>query len=228
SEEILGEVLWSLVPRDRIVLATKVQGDADPYQRGLSRRAILRQVDLSLNRLRTDYIDLYQIHRFDPSTPIDETMQAHDDLIRWGKVRYIGASAMFAWQLAKMQQIARDNGWTPFISMQNQINLIYREEEGEMIALCHDKGVGLIPWSPVARGLARAACRRGDGADGNRCLHPDALRRDRGCRPRRHRRSAGGRGGDGTLDGTGGAGLGAAKAGGGRAHRRLFPPRTVH
>ncbi|HEY6918362.1 MAG TPA: aldo/keto reductase [Tabrizicola sp.] len=156
SEEILGDYLWTIAPRDRIVLATKVHGDADPYHQGLSRRAILRQVDLSLKRLRTDYIDLYQIHRFDPSTPIAETMQALDDLIRWGKVRYIGASTMFAWQFAKMQQVARDNGWTPFISMQNQINLIYREEEREMIPLCLDQGVGLIPWSPIARGhLAR-------------------------------------------------------------------------
>lgn len=112
SEEILGEVLWSLAPRDRVVLATKVFGDADPYHQGLSRRAILRQVDLSLKRLKTDYIDLYQIHRFDPATPIEETMQALDDLVRWGKVRYIGASTMFAWQFAKMQQNARANSLT--------------------------------------------------------------------------------------------------------------------
>lgn len=158
SEEILGEVLWKLAPRDRIVLATKVFGDSDPYHQGLSRRAILRQVDLSLKRLKTDYIDLYQIHRFDPATPIEETMKALDDLIRWGKVRYIGASTMFAWQFAKMQQLARDNGLNTFISMQNQINLIYREEEREMVPLCLDQGVGLIPWSPVARGrLTRPA-----------------------------------------------------------------------
>jgi aryl-alcohol dehydrogenase-like predicted oxidoreductase len=158
SEEILGDTLWTLVPRDRIVLATKVHGDADPYFQGLSRRAIMRQIDLSLKRLKTDYVDLYQIHRFDPTTPIEETMQALDDLIRSGKVRYIGASTMFAWQFAKMQAAARDNNWTPFISMQNQINLIYREEEREMIPLCLDQGVGLIPWSPIARGrLARPA-----------------------------------------------------------------------
>jgi 1-deoxyxylulose-5-phosphate synthase len=158
SEEILGEYLWSIAPRDRIVLATKVHGDVDPYFQGLSRRAIMRQIDLSLKRLKTDYVDLYQIHRFDPATPIEETMQALDDLIRMGKVRYIGASTMFAWQFAKMQTAARDNGWTPFISMQNQINLIYREEEREMIPLCLDQGVGLIPWSPIARGrLARPA-----------------------------------------------------------------------
>lgn len=156
SEEILGEVLWPLVPRDRIVLATKVFGDVDPYHQGLSRRAIMRQIDLSLKRLKTDYVDLYQIHRFDPTTPIEESMQALDDLIRVGKVRYIGASTMSAWQFAKMQEVARRNGWTPFISMQNQISLIYREEEREMIPLCLDQGVGLIPWSPIGRGrLAR-------------------------------------------------------------------------
>lgn len=156
SEEIIGDYLWTIAPRDRIVLATKVWGDADPYHQGLSRRAIMRQVDLSLGRLRTNYIDLYQIHRFDPATPVEETMEALHDLIRMGKVRYIGASSMFAWQFAKMQAAARTHGWTPFISMQNQINLIYREEEREMIPLCLDQGVGLIPWSPVARGrLAR-------------------------------------------------------------------------
>jgi len=156
SEEIIGDYLWTIAPRDRIVLATKVWGDADPYHQGLSRRAIMRQVDLSLGRLRTDYIDLYQIHRFDPATPVEETMEALHDLIRTGKVRYIGASSMYAWQFAKMQAAARTHGWTPFISMQNQINLIYREEEREMIPLCLDQGVGLIPWSPIARGrLAR-------------------------------------------------------------------------
>lgn len=158
SEEILGDYRWTIAARDRIVLATKVHGDANPYFQGLSRRAIMRQIDLSLTRLKTDYVDLYQIHRFDPATPIEETMQALDDLIHAGKVRYIGASTMFAWQFAKMQTAARDNGWTPFVSMQNQINLIYREEEREMIPLCLDQGVGLLPWSPIARGrLARPA-----------------------------------------------------------------------
>lgn len=158
SEEILGRVLWNLVPRDRIVLATKVHGDSDPCFRGLSRRAIMRHIDLSLKRLQTDYVDLYQIHRFDPDTPVEETMQALDDLIRAGKVRYIGASSMYAWQFAKMQAAARAHGWAPFVSMQNQINLIYREEEREMIPLCRDQGVGLIPWSPIGRGrLARPA-----------------------------------------------------------------------
>ena len=116
----------------------------------------MRQIDNSLNRLRTDYVDLYQIHRWDPVTPIEETMEALNDVVRSGKARYIGASSMHAWQFAKAQQVAKENGWARFISMQNQINLSYREEEREMISLCLDQGVGLIPWSPIARGkLAR-------------------------------------------------------------------------
>ena len=156
SEEILGKVLWRWVKRDEIVLATKVFGDEDPNWRGLSRRIIMRQIDNSLKRLQTDYVDLYQIHRWDPFTPIEETMEALNDVVRSGKARYIGASSMHAWQFAKAQQVAKENGWAHFISMQNQINLIYREEEREMIPLCLDQGVGLIPWSPIARGkLAR-------------------------------------------------------------------------
>jgi 1-deoxyxylulose-5-phosphate synthase len=158
SEEILGDVLWSFARRDEIVLATKVHGvmEAEPQMRGLSRRAILHNIDRSLARLKTDHVDLYQIHRWDPETPIEETMEALHDVVRAGKARYLGASSMFAWQFAKAQAVARANGWTPFISMQNQINLIYREEEREMIPLCLDQGVGLIPWSPIARGrLAR-------------------------------------------------------------------------
>lgn len=156
SEEILGEVLWKLVPRHDIVLATKVHGDARPERRGLSRRMILQQIDDSLRRLRTDHVDLYQIHRWDPDTPIEETMEALHDVVKAGKARYLGASTMYAWQFAKAQAAARAHGWTPFVSMQNQINLIYREEEREMIPLCLDQGVGLIPWSPIARGrLAR-------------------------------------------------------------------------
>ena len=156
SEEILGRVLWSWVKRDEIVLATKVFGDEDPNWRGLSRRIIMRQIDNSLKRLQTDYVDLYQIHRWDPITPIEETMEALNDVVRVGKARYIGASSMYAWQFAKAQQVAKENGWARFTSMQNQVNLIYREEEREMIPLCLDQGVGLIPWSPIARGkLAR-------------------------------------------------------------------------
>ena len=156
SEEILGRLLWEMAPRDEIILATKVQGDVRPERQGLSRRLILQQIDASLTRLKTDHVDLYQIHRWDPVTPIEETMEALHDVVKSGKARYIGASSMYAWQFAKAQELARANGWTRFVSMQNQINLIYREEEREMIPLCLDQGVGLIPWSPVARGrLAR-------------------------------------------------------------------------
>jgi aryl-alcohol dehydrogenase-like predicted oxidoreductase len=160
SEEILGDYLWTIARRDEVVLATKVQGTmlTEPRMRGLSRRSILHNIDASLRRLKTDHVDLYQIHRWDNDTPIEETMQALHDVVRAGKARYIGASTMWAWQFAKAQQVARDNGWTPFISMQNQINLLYREEDREMIPLCLDQGVGLIPWSPIARGrLARPA-----------------------------------------------------------------------
>ncbi len=160
SEEILGDVLWKTVKRHEIVLATKVQGQMldEPTMRGLSRRAILHNIDASLKRLRTDHVDLYQIHRWDNATPIEETMEALNDIVRAGKVRYIGASTMAAWQFAKAQQVAKENGWARFVSMQNQISLLYREEEREMIPLCLDQGVGLIPWSPIARGrLARPA-----------------------------------------------------------------------
>lgn len=160
SEEILGEVLWRQVKRHEIVLATKVHGTmlAEPTMRGLSRRSILHNIDASLKRLRTDHVDLYQIHRWDNDTPIEETMEALHDVVKAGKARYIGASTMWAWQFAKAQQVAKENGWTRFVSMQNQISLLYREEEREMIPLCLDQGVGLIPWSPIARGkLARPA-----------------------------------------------------------------------
>ncbi len=160
SEEIMGEVLWHFVRRDEVVLATKVHGTmlAEPQMRGLSRRSILHNIDASLKRLRTDHVDLYQIHRWDNATPIEETMEALHDVVKAGKARYIGASTMWAWQFAKAQEVARANGWTRFVSMQNQISLLYREEEREMIPLCLDQGVGLIPWSPIARGkLARPA-----------------------------------------------------------------------
>jgi aryl-alcohol dehydrogenase-like predicted oxidoreductase len=157
SEEILGNVLWDMAPREEIVLATKVFGDARPERRGLSRRLIFQHIDASLKRLKTDHVDLYQIHRWDDKTPIEETMEALHDVVTSGKARYIGASTMFAWQFAKAQDVAKANGWTRFVSMQNQVNLIYREEEREMVPLCLDQGVGLIPWSPIARGrLARS------------------------------------------------------------------------
>ena len=156
SEEVLGRALNDFGPgRERLVIATKVfypMSDG-PDERGLSRKAILKAIDASLRRLGTDYVDLYQIHRFDPETPIEETLEALDDVVRAGKARYLGASSMPAWQFAKMLFAADAHGWTRFITMQNHYNLIYREEEREMIPLCLDQGVGVIPWSPLARGL---------------------------------------------------------------------------
>jgi 1-deoxyxylulose-5-phosphate synthase len=154
SEEILGEVLWSHAKRHEIILATKVHGQMlnEPNMQGLSRRAIMHNIDESLRRLKTDHVDLYQTHRWDYETPIEETMAALQDVVKAGKARYIGASSMFAWQFAKAQDVASRNGFTKFISMQNHLNLMYREEEREMIPLCADQGVGLIPWSPMARG----------------------------------------------------------------------------
>ncbi len=155
SEEVLGRALKELAKRDQVVIATKVFNPmrADPNGRGLSRKAILTEIDHSLRRLGTDYVDLYQTHRWDHDTPIEETMEALHDVVKSGKARYIGASSMYAWQFAKAQFVAEKNGWTRFVSMQNHYNLIYREEEREMIPLCVDQGVGLIPWSPLARGF---------------------------------------------------------------------------
>ena len=154
SEEITGTLLREFTSREDVVIATKVHGAMrpGPYGGGLSRKAILNEVDASLKRLGTDYIDLYQIHRFDPLVPVEETMEALHDIVRAGKARYIGASSMYAWQLAKMQHAADLNGWTRFISMQDQYNLLNREEEREMHPYCIDSGLGVIPWSPLARG----------------------------------------------------------------------------
>ncbi|MFI8890666.1 aldo/keto reductase [Streptomyces paradoxus] len=154
SEEIVGRALRDFARRDEIVLATKVHYPMHPGPNGggLSRKAIMTELDRSLTRLGTDYVDLYQIHRFDPHTPVEETMEALHDVVKAGKVRYIGASSMYAWQFSKMQYTARLNGWTRFVSMQNHYNLIYREEEREMLPLCADQGVGVLPWSPLARG----------------------------------------------------------------------------
>lgn len=155
SEEVVGRALRDFGKRDEIVLATKVFNPMrpDPNGRGLSRKAIMTEIDHSLKRLGTDYVDLYQTHRWDYATPIEETMEALHDVVKSGKARYIGASSMYAWQFAKAQFVARQNGWTPFVSMQNHYNLIYREEEREMIPFCQDQGIGLIPWSPLARGF---------------------------------------------------------------------------
>jgi aryl-alcohol dehydrogenase (NADP+) len=156
SEEVLGRALKDFGPsRDRLVIATKVfnpVGD-DPNQRGLSRKHIRHAIDDSLRRLGTDYVDLYQIHRFDPHTPMEETLEALNDVVRAGKALYIGASSMFAWQFAQMLAISDGNGWPRFVTMQNHYNLLYREEEREMNPLCRAEGVGLIPWSPLARGV---------------------------------------------------------------------------
>jgi 1-deoxyxylulose-5-phosphate synthase len=154
SEEIVGQLVREMTSREDVVIATKVYGRMrpGPHGAGLSRVAIMREVDESLRRLGTDYIDLYQIHRFDKNVPIEETMAALHDIVQAGKVRYIGASSMYAWQFAKMQHFAQSAGLTTFISMQDQYNLIAREHEREMHPLCLDQGVGVIPWSPLARG----------------------------------------------------------------------------
>lgn len=155
SEQVTGRSLRDMAPRDEFVVATKVffpHGDK-PNQGGLSRKHIMDAIDASLKNLGMDYVDLYQIHRWDYNTPIEETMEALHDVVKAGKARYIGASSMYAWQFAKAQYIAEANGWTRFISMQNHYNLVYREEEREMIPLCIDQGVGVIPWSPLARGF---------------------------------------------------------------------------
>jgi aryl-alcohol dehydrogenase (NADP+) len=170
SELLTGRFLREFCRRDEIVVATKVffpvgvksgasipAGETPPpvapNTQGLSRKRILHAIDDSLKRLGMDYVDLWQIHRFDPHTPVEETMEALHDVVKSGKVRYIGASSMWAWQFAKMQQVARAHGWTPFVSMQNHYNLAYREEEREMLPLCRDQGVAVIPWSPLARGF---------------------------------------------------------------------------
>jgi aryl-alcohol dehydrogenase-like predicted oxidoreductase len=158
SEEIVGRALADYARREEIVLATKVHGvmRKGPNGRGLSRKAIMFEIDASLRRLGTDHVDLYQIHRWDPHTPIEETMGALHDVVKAGKALHIGASSMWAWQFAKAQQVAERNGWTRFVTMQNHYNLLYREEERDMLPLCLDQGVGVIPWSPMARGrLAR-------------------------------------------------------------------------
>jgi len=154
SEEIVGQALKDYARREEVVIATKVYFPMTPAPNmgGLSRKAIFSAIDASLRRLGTDYVDLYQIHRWDYHTPIEETLEALHDVVKSGKVRYLGASSMFAWQFAKCLHLARARGWTPFVSMQNLYNLIYREEEREMLPLCADAGIAVLPWSPLARG----------------------------------------------------------------------------
>ncbi|MGQ0600282.1 MAG: aldo/keto reductase, partial [Anaerolineales bacterium] len=153
SETITGHALRDFAKRDEVVIATKVHGTMGPKpnQGGLSRKHIFDSIDASLKRLSTDYVDLYQIHRWDKETPIEETLEALHDVVKAGKARYIGASSMYAWQFAKALHIAGQRGWTRFVSMQNHYNLVYREEEREMISLCRAEGIGIIPWSPLAR-----------------------------------------------------------------------------
>ncbi|MFM8320949.1 MAG: aldo/keto reductase [Chloroflexota bacterium] len=164
SEEITGRVLRQLLRRDEYVLATKVfwpMGEG-PNQRGLSRYHIFNAIDNSLRRLGVDHVDLYQIHRYDPETPLEETLEALNDVVRAGKARYIGASSMYAWQFARSLYLSERHGWARFVSMQNHYNLVYREEEREMIPLCRAEGIGVIPWSPLARGFLTGSRKRGD------------------------------------------------------------------
>jgi 1-deoxyxylulose-5-phosphate synthase len=182
SEEIVGRAIKDMVPRDEIVLATKLffATRPGPNGRGLSRKAIFAELDASLRRLQTDYVDVYQIHRWDNHTPIEETLEALNDVVRQGKARYIGASSMYAWQFAKALYTADLHGWTRFASMQDHYNLIYREEEREMLPLCADQGIGVIPWSPLARGrLTRpwdVATARQEMDDFSTTLYPDSDR----------------------------------------------------
>lgn len=168
SEEILGRAIKDYSKRDDVVIATKVNGRMKPGPNGagLSRKAIFSEIDASLKRLGTDYVDLYQIHRFDHNTPIEETLEALHDVVKAGKARYIGASSMYAWQFLKMLAVSAASGWTRFVSMQNHVNLLYREEEREMLPLCKAEGIGVIPWSPLARGrLTRDWDARSDSSE---------------------------------------------------------------
>ena len=220
SEEFVGRAITRFSRREDIVLATKVSGTMHdgPGGSGLSRKAILEQVDASLRRLGTDYIDIYYLHRFDPETPVEETMATLDGLITAGKVRYLGASSMWAWQFAKMQHVAALNGWTPFSAMQDQYNVLKREEERDMIPMCLDQGVGLTPYSPLAKGRAARALGRQTARSSSDTVAKafdrdvdkpvvDAIPDRRGPR---------------CPDGSGGPGLGAVQAGG------VLPDRGRH
>jgi aryl-alcohol dehydrogenase (NADP+) len=179
SEEVTGRALRDFANREEVVLATKVYfkiGEG-PNGGGLSRKHIMEGIDNSLRRLGTDYVDLYQIHRWDYTVPIEETMEALHDVVKAGKALYIGASSMFAWQLAKAQHTAERNGWTKFVSMQNHVNLLYREEEREMIPQCLDMGVGVIPWSPLARGFLAGNRSRDDWGETTRAKN-DSMAQD--------------------------------------------------
>jgi len=178
SERVVASTLTSMVPRDRLVLATKAYYamSDDPNDRGLSRKHLLSSVDASLRRMGTDYIDLFVIHAFDPGTPIEETMEALHDIVRSGKVRYLGASTMFAWQFEQMNHVARQHGWTSFVNMQCQYNLLYREEEREMLPYCRDQGIAVTAFSPLARGWLSGSKKVRSQTDASFALfHGDAL-----------------------------------------------------
>ena len=185
SEEVLGRALNDFARREEVVIATKVfnRMRRGPNGAGLSRKNILFEIDESLRRLGTDYVDLYQIHRFDHETPIEETMEALHDVVKAGKARYIGASSMAAWEFGKALAVAERNGWTRFVSMQNLVNLMYREEEREMLPLCADQGIGVIPWSPQARGrLTRDRGLQKHPHGDRRSVRPHVQELDRGSR----------------------------------------------
>ena len=175
SEEVLGRALRDFTTREHVVVATKVYYPMsdNPNDRGLSRKHVMTAIDNSLRRLGTDYVDLYQIHRWDPETPIEETLLALHDIVRAGKARYIGASSMWAWQFTKALHLADQHGWTRFVSMQNHYNLVYREEEREMLPLCRAEGIGVIPWSPLARGFLAGNRRGPDKGDTARAKTDD-------------------------------------------------------
>jgi aryl-alcohol dehydrogenase-like predicted oxidoreductase len=218
AEEVMGRAITKYTCREDVVLATKVRFKMHdgPGGEGLSRKAIMEQIDASLMRLGTDYVDLYQIHRFDYDTPVEETMQALHDLVTAGKVRYLGASAMWAWQFAKMQHAADVNGWTRFVSMQDQYSLMYREEEREMFGLLADQGVGSIPFSPLAKG--RVA--RPWGGQTTRSSNDRRRRRVQRLGQARRRRRREDRRRPRHPHGPGRPGVGAAEPGRQRAHRR--------
>jgi aryl-alcohol dehydrogenase (NADP+) len=176
SEEILGRAVRDMARREELVIATKVRMEmrkGDPNGKGLSRKAIMTEIDNSLRRLAMDHVDLYQIHRWDYDTPIEETMEALHDVVKAGKARYIGASSMYTWQFAKANAVAREHGWTEFVSMQPQYNLIYREEEREMLPYCRDAGIGVIPWSPLARGFLAGNRHQQGGGETTRARSDD-------------------------------------------------------
>ena len=230
SEEIVGRALKEFIRRDEAVIATKVffPMHPGPNGSGLSRKAIFDAIDASLRRLGTDYIDLYQIHRWDYSTPIEETLEALNDVVRSGKARYLGASSMHAWQFSKALHLARQHGWTPFVSMQNHYNLLYREEEREMMPLCIDERIAVVPWSPLARGRLTRAVGHRDGANADRRVRQQTLRiHDRG-RPQGRRTSRDDCRRPRSTERPGCTGLGCTKALRYCAHHRCFETPTSH